>query len=117
MSDQEPIRKMVFRAHTRIRGYEDPELDDGDEDDEDGFQEPSGYGEGDFIRLDNGRMYIRKFEVVGMKWEQYLSSDVGEKTAMTWRLKVYFSDCPFMIVYAEEAADLMRCFGLPDAPP
>lgn len=87
------------------------EFDGGDGDAQD--DEPSGYGEGDFIRMDGGRTFIRKFEIVALRWEQYLTDD----DAFAWRLKVFFSDCPHSIVYGEEAADILRSFGLPDEYP
>ncbi len=85
----------------------------GDDEDGDYDPPPAGYGEGDFIQLDNGRMFVRKFEIVGLRWEQYAS----DQAEWCWRLRLFFSDCPNMLVFGEEAADVMRSFGLPEGPP
>lgn len=100
--------KAMRAAHRRV------EPADGDDDD-DGEEEfaPAGYGEGDFIRLDGGRTFVRKFEVVALRWDQYVSEPEG----LLWRLNVYFSDCPHSVLYGEEARDVLRSFGLPEDPP
>jgi len=98
------------------RVYDGPDNDYGDDDDED-EQAPAGYGEGDFIMLDGGKVFIRKFEIVSLRWEYFLASDPGEEQESLWRLRVYFSDCPNMVVYGDEASDLMKSFGLPVDPP
>lgn len=71
----------------------------------------------EFIRISNGREYVRKFEVVGLRWEQYLSEDEEGKNALLWRLKVFYSEAAHMIAYAEDAIAIMESFGLPTEPP
>lgn len=94
----------------------DNDYDDGD-DDGDEEQVPAGYGEGDFIMLDGGTTYIRKFEIIALRWQQFTSTDVEPGEPLPWCLKVYLSDCPHMTLYGEEAADVMRAFDLPEGPP
>jgi hypothetical protein len=111
------MKDPLFLTIPRNTVIKDREPNPDDDDEDDGDSEPAGYGEGDFIRLQGGRLYIRKFEIVGVAWEEYLASDINEKSEMAWCLRVFFSDCPNMRVYGEEAADLMRSFGLPEEPP
>jgi hypothetical protein len=88
-------------------------MKDEDEDED----ELPGYGEGEFICLDDGRCYIRKFEVIGLKWERASKPYLNDKFEVVWQLRLFFSDCPSMIVPEHEAADVMRSFGLPEDPP
>ena len=67
----------------------------------------------DFIVFSGGREFIRKFEVVGMRWCQYCADDMS----LQWRLNVFLSDCPSLIVYGEDAAAFLGAFGLPEGPP
>jgi hypothetical protein len=67
----------------------------------------------EFIQLSDGREYIRKFEVVGLRWCQYIADDGG----FAWHLKVFFNEAAHMIVYGEDARVVMRAFDLPENPP
>lgn len=95
-----------------------PERDyDGGDDNEYDDQPPSGYGDGEFIMLDGGTTYIRKFEIVALRWQQFITADVDPDEPLPWCLKVFLSDCPHMTLYGDEAADVLRAFGLPEGPP
>ncbi len=110
--DNNPIRMKFVHQGRHFRVVEGDDDFDGGDEGGDG-PAPSGYGEGDFLQLDNGKTFIRKFEVVAFRWERYINSDDG----LSWCLKVFFSDCPHSVLYGEEAADALRSFGLPTESP
>lgn len=67
----------------------------------------------DFIALDGGKQYVRKFEIVGVRWEQFFVED----ESAGWRLRAFFSDCPNGVFYADDATTIMTALGLPSEPP
>ena len=69
--------------------------------------------EEEFLVINGGREFIRKFEVVGMRWDNFLADD----NELGWCLKVFFSDCPGATLYGDDAAAVLRTFGLPTEPP
>jgi hypothetical protein len=74
------------------------------------FSDPS---TSDFIQISDGREYIRKFEVVGLRWSQYCT----DEQELAWCLKIYFSEAAHMVAYGEDARAVMRAFDLPEDPP
>lgn len=88
--------------------------DDGDDDDSLGGGGGSvDVSDMDFIPFRGGTEYIRKFEVVGLRWERY-TDDSGTRD---WRLHVFFNDVPHTRVYGDDARTIMRALGLPEEPP
>lgn len=69
--------------------------------------------EPEFISLSGGREYIRKYEVVGLRWSPYMT----DENEQAWCLKVFFTDAPHSILYGDDARAAMRAFGLPTEPP
>ncbi len=70
--------------------------------------------ESEFIQLRDGQEYIRKFEVVGLRWKPFVPADGGD---LAWGLQVYFNDAPFSTFYGDDAASIMKAFSLPEEPP
>lgn len=68
--------------------------------------------EQEFIKLSNGWEFIRKHEVVGLRWVQYMT----DQNELAWSLKIFFTDAPHNIVYGADAAAVMKAFGLPSEP-
>lgn len=66
----------------------------------------------DFIRLNGGRIFIKKFEVNGLEWEKQYDEGVEVRP----RLKVYLSDL-VIYLYADDATSMMEAFELPPEPP
>jgi hypothetical protein len=71
----------------------------------------------EFIRLDGGKAFIRKFEVVGLFWKEFRSFEDDGSSTPSWRLEVFFNDAPHMSLYGEDARAMMRAFDLPEDPP
>lgn len=67
----------------------------------------------EFIQLGGGMEYVRKFEIVGLRWERF----VDDQEQWQWRLRVYFNDAPYMTVYGDDASSVMAAFELPIDPP
>ncbi len=67
----------------------------------------------EFLRLSDGKEFIRKFEVVGLRWKSFTTVDEER----SWGLQVYFSDAPYSTFYGEDAAAIMKAFSLPEDPP
>lgn len=66
-----------------------------------------------FLILDNGRLFVEKTTIVGMRWEQYSTGDYRE-----WMLRVFFGDGSLSgCVYGDEAQKILASFGLPSKPP
>lgn len=107
-----PLRDLLRQRYKFIEMEEDfADEDDGPPPGE----VPSRGWNDDFIILDKGLQFVRKFEVVGMRWEKYFDEDLDGGFA--WRLKVFFSDCPSLYLWNEEARDMLLSFGLPGDPP
>lgn len=85
------------------------DLEDEDEEDLEVFP-----AEPEFIILDNGRMFVRKFEIVGMRWDNFVQDGSNE---LGWCLKVFFSDVPHGTFYGDDAAAILKAFNLPEQPP
>lgn len=75
----------------------------------------------EFIQLSGGMEYVRKFEVVGLRWEKYYEPDDLDAECFhpphNWRLKVFLSECPHMIVWGDDARAVLAAFDLPTEPP
>jgi hypothetical protein len=67
----------------------------------------------EFIQLSGGLEYVKKFEIVGLRWSQYMVDGEG----LGWCLKVYFSEAAHMIAYGDDARTIMMAFDLPPDPP
>ena len=106
------------RPSAKPREREEFELDLGDE--ECGGEDEGSGGDSNFITLGRGRYFVRKFEVIGMRWDEYLVpgqryDEPGRGSA--WRLQVYLDNCPPITLHDDEAASVLREFGLPEGPP
>lgn len=83
---------------------------DGEEDgDPEGGGIDSG-SDGDFLGLEGGRVWVRKFHVDAVAWER------DPNAASEPRLRILMGGLRYTAV-GEEAAEVMRQLGLPEDPP
>lgn len=97
-----------------LAGLIDEGEDVGDRDDTDDLADENPWG---FIPFDNGRLFIRQSEIVGMKWVQDEHVDDDEVKTYSWHLVVTVENVGIINLYGDDCGSLMRVLGLPEEHP
>jgi hypothetical protein len=90
---------------------------DYDDTDEGGGQAESGAAGayGDFLALDGGRLFVKKFHVDAVAWEEYIVENTTPPKR-DWRLRLAIDGETYRI-FGDECAAIMRQLDLPTGPP
>lgn len=67
----------------------------------------------DFVVLDRGCVFVRKWMIEGLKWQEYKIND----ESWDWRLEVAIEGCDKIYLHGREASHCLKQLGLPPKPP